>query len=405
MVRLTNKLFSPSYLRTIATLTLWKRISVLGLLGIPLRPWQMMTKRSNSSYVLKAILYALALTPLVAQSPAPASALPAGVPNVKCGSLSNPQPGDLCYTVTLGGGKVSANGKPKKFPTIIIQATEPEYVIADVILKITSSAGDKTLPSVNQISPGGQAAIVSTVREQQRELKRLISDLQTKATVLAGPALIEAEAKLRTLREQEEIFESVVITTIVAGQDAGKFAISGASARSRKCGTLNLDTCGSWVEYKVYTVKRYVGNPIAAYNRVRSVAQDASSTITRLANLSQQPPSHNPDSRQILFRNECRFPIQLALRYQPQTNEWVTNGWWSIDGGRNTYLASNDQRIKLSNSLIYYYAEISQEPHKNYTWSGDQVNELNGRTLRMRQRELTPDSRGDYVLSIDCKNL
>jgi Circadian oscillating protein COP23 len=227
---------------------------------------------------------------------APAEALPVGVPNLSCGSLSSPSPGTLCYTVTPGGGKVNAGGGPKNFAETIIQATESEYVIADVKIEITSSAGDINLPTVSQISPGGQASVVSVATDKLRELRQIKGELQSKATVLAGPALIEAQTKLSALQEQERNYENVVTTVTAAGQDAGKFKVSGASARSRSCGFANLDMCGSWVEYNVYTVKRYVGDPIAAYNRAFAVAQDAQNTIDKLVAASK-PTSRPSESK------------------------------------------------------------------------------------------------------------
>ena len=233
-------------------------------------------------------------SPLTALSPV--EALPTGVPGERCGTISNPQPRTLCHTVTPGGGKVNAGNDPKTFPAIIIQATEPEYVIADVVIEITSDAGDRNLPSVSQLSVGGEASIVAVAKDKLRELKQIRGELQAKATVLAGPALIEAQTKLSALQEQERTYENVVTTTTVAGQDAGKFKVDGASARSRSCGTFNFDKCGSWVEYNVYTVKRYVGNPIVAYNRAFAVAEDARNTINSLLATPPppQPPSPSP---------------------------------------------------------------------------------------------------------------
>lgn len=234
---------------------------------------------------------AILASPLTALSPA--EALPANVPNRPCETLNNPSPGTLCYTVTPGGGKVSAGGSPQEFSTII-QSTEPEYVIAGVAVEVTSAAGDRNGPTVNQISPGGVASIVSVATNKLRELRQIKGELQAKATVLSGPALIEAQAKLTALEEQERTFEEVVTKTTAAGQDAGKFQVTG-SARSRKCGTLNLDTCGSWIQYNIYVVRRYVGNPIAAYNRAFAVAQDAKNTINRLI-ASQPTPTPQPSS-------------------------------------------------------------------------------------------------------------
>lgn len=248
-----------------------------------------MKTNKSLNYILRAMTLAVLSSPFTVLTPA--EAIPPGVPRDRCGTLSNPQAGSLCYTVTPGGGKVNAGSSDKDFPSIIIQATEPEYVIAEVILEITSDAGDRNLPSVSQLSSGGQASIVSVARDKLRELKQIRGDLQGKATVLSGPALLEAQAKISALQEEERTYEKTVTATTAAGQDAGKFKVDGASARSRKCGTFNLDTCGSWVEYNVYTVKRYVGNPIAAYNRAFAVAQNAETTINRLIAEKQQAPA------------------------------------------------------------------------------------------------------------------
>ncbi len=235
----------------------------------------MQTKKSFR-YLLTTLALAILSSPLSISSLA--EALPPGVPGDRCGTISNPKTGTLCYTITTGGGKVNAGGNAKDFSTII-QATEREYVIADVVTELTSDAGDRNLPTVNQLSQGGEASVVSVAREKLRELKQIRDELQAKATALAGPALIEAQAKISALQEEERIYENVVTTTTAAGKDAGKFQVT-ASARSRKCGTFNLDTCGSWVEYNIYVVKRYVGDPIVAYNRAFAVAQDARNTIT-----------------------------------------------------------------------------------------------------------------------------
>ena len=244
-----------------------------------------MGTKKSLGYISRAIILAILSSPLAVLSPA--EALPPGVPGSRCGTLSNPTPGTLCYTVTPGGGKVSAHGSPKDFSTII-QATEREYVIADVVVEVTSAAGDRSGPTVNQLSPGGEASVVSVAREKLRELKQIRGELQAKATVLSGPALIEAQAKLSALQEEERIYENVVTTTTTAGQDAGKFQVT-ASARSRRCpSSIWFDSCGSWVEYNIYVVKRYVGDPIAAYNRAFAVAQDAQNTITRLVAQSPQ---------------------------------------------------------------------------------------------------------------------
>lgn len=276
-----------------------------------------MESKNLFSYVWRATALAILSSPLIAIYPA--EGLPNGVPNQPCGTLSNPNPGTLCYTVTPGGGKASAGGHTQRFSTII-QSTEPEYVIASVVVEVTSAAGERQGPTVNQISRGGTASVVSVAIDKQRELRQIRGELQAKATVLSGPALMEAQAKLSALSQQEHSFEEVVTQTIAAGQDAGKFEVSG-SASPRKCGTLNLDKCGSWIEYKIYVVRRYVGNPIAAYNRAFAVAQDARNTINRLiasqsATIPQQTSTPNPPLSGTTFQNptEMNTPIDVALK-------------------------------------------------------------------------------------------
>lgn len=226
------------------------------------------------------------ITLAILSSPLPAEALPQGVPEKQCGNLSDPKPGTLCYSVSRGGGKTSAGGSPQNFSTLI-QATEPEYVIADVVIEVTGETGDKSGPTVHHLSPGGEASVVSVARDKLRELKQTKEELQVKATVLSGPALIEAQAKLSALQEQERIYEKTVTDTTAAGKDAGKFKVD-ASARSRKCGWAGVETCGSWIEYNIYVVKRYVGDPIAAYNKSFAVAQDAKDTINRLVATAEE---------------------------------------------------------------------------------------------------------------------
>lgn len=289
-------------------------------------------------------------SPLTSLSPA--EALPAEVPNRPCGFLNNPSPGILCYTVTPGGGKASAGGSRQEFSTVI-QSTEPEYVIASVIVEVTSAAGERNGPTVNQISPGGIASVVSVATNRLRELKQIKGELQAKATVLSGPALIEAQAKLSALSEEERTFEEVVTKTTAAGQDAGKFQVTG-SASPRRCGTFNLDKCGSWIEYNIYVVRRYVGNPIAAYNRAFAVAQDAQNTINRLvasqpvpgsqpSSNAACPPTFSPSSFQgrtgrVAFFNEWNSPVTVVLYHPNNGNVFDRH---MVSPGQNNFLGSN----------------------------------------------------------------
>jgi len=313
-----------------------------------------MKTKKTFSYVWKVITLSILSSPLAVLSPA--EALPPGVPEQPCGTLANPHPGSLCYDVTPGGGKVNAGAAAKSFTTII-QAMDPQYVIASVVVEVTSEAGDRDRPTVNQISPGGTASVVSVATDKLRELKQMKGELEAKAKVLAGPALIEAQQKLSALSEQERSYEKIVTTTTEAGKDAGKFQVN-SSARSRDCGWGNLDTCGSWIEYNIYAVKRYVGNPIAAYNRAFAVAQDAQVTINRLITESKQvnnpacsssydPKPYRPGTSgwtgrvgQIAFNNGTSNSVQVRL-YHPDAPDRAFNSW-NVQPGQNVFLGGDN---------------------------------------------------------------
>lgn len=235
-----------------------------------------------------------------------ALALPAGVPNQLCGTLSNPTPGTLCYTVTQGGGKANSGSHRLDFVTTI-QATEPEYVIADVVTEVTSKTNSAIPPTINQLSPGGTASVVSVANDKLRELKQIRAELEGKVNSLAGPALIEAQMKLSALMEQERTYEQTVTTTTEAGKDAGKFQVI-ASAIPTSCGIMNINSCGSWVNYDIYVVKRYVGNPIVAYNKAYAVAADARSTIDRLvaANETQKQTEQQEAALALKAQNDAK---------------------------------------------------------------------------------------------------
>ncbi|MDY6803226.1 MAG: DUF1036 domain-containing protein [Cyanobacteriota bacterium] len=108
--------------------------------------------------------------------------------------------------------------------------------------------------------------------------------------------------------------------------------------------------------------------------------------------------------RQFYFQNNCSKPIQLALGYRNPSDRWETNGWWSFEPNEGSYLAHNGERIRSNNSTFYYYAEVTASGY-DASWSGDESREFSGRTLPMKKTELSPDSDGDYTLSLSCTNL
>lgn len=222
-----------------------------------------------------------ALTSILTASSA--NAAPPPLP--RCYELANPAPGTRCYEETDVGVRVKPDGGKKSFKNIF-QATQPEYVLLDVIIDKVKTNGNFRKPTKNMLSRDGQSAIVGTVTERLRKIRQVRGELEAKAATLTGPSLSEARGKLDALWREEKTYESVTQEITAAGQDSGKYEVVGW-AEPHKCGALNLDTCGSWSLAKVYIIKRYVGSDTEAYARAANALNGASTTIQRLSASSQ----------------------------------------------------------------------------------------------------------------------
>lgn len=65
----------------------------------------------------------------------------------------------------------------------------------------------------------------------------------------------------------------------------------------------------------------------------------------------------------LTIRNNCYKKILVAIHYKDLTGNWVTEGWWSIDGYEEKY-----PNIRTSNGYIYIYAH--SEDNK-FEWPGN----------------------------------
>ncbi len=163
----------------------------------------------------------------------------------------------------------------------------------------------------------------------------------------------------------------------------------------RICG----DGTGGWYEGYVDVTRVYVGDVAAFERRIMTEAE-------RGLELVRQGVGRE---KRIYILNQCKFPIRLVLRYiippvlwSGSTEEWLSYGWWNMEANRR-YLAPPSVWIK--SSIVYFYAEITQEPLTDYRWSGNNEIEFDGRKLRMREERLIQNSDGDSVLQITCSNL
>ncbi|MBV7333778.1 DUF1036 domain-containing protein [Chloroflexi bacterium TSY] len=111
-----------------------------------------------------------------------------------------------------------------------------------------------------------------------------------------------------------------------------------------------------------------------------------------------------PSGHNFQLQNNCSESIRLALRYRQPTGEWRTEGWWTVDARKKTYLTTeNSGRIKSNYHVFQYYARLANVG--GISWSGDKPIEFQGKILSMRQQELIPNSEGNFVLSLSCPNI
>ncbi|GEA28129.1 hypothetical protein MiAbW_02701 [Microcystis aeruginosa NIES-4325] len=212
-------------------------------------------------YVLQSPLIALIVIGGTAIS---SEARPPGVPSQHCSDISRPRPGTLCYVLHDNlGGKATAGGSPQG-GDLIIQPQAGNYVVDSTAIEVTSQAGNGT-HSKRVLSTGASVSSVNGYQSKLEEVDRVINELEGIVVGACGQALCEARNKLTYLKERRAEYATYYQTAVSAGRDAPKTQYTW-SASSRKCGTFNLDTCGSWINFRVYEVRRYLGDPIAEYN-------------------------------------------------------------------------------------------------------------------------------------------
>ena len=52
------------------------------------------------------------------------------------------------------------------------------------------------------------------------------------------------------------------------------------------------------------------------------------------------------------FKNACKAPIVVAVRYRAMNNVWVTRGWWTVDAGQRV-----PTPVVTRNRIIYIFAK------------------------------------------------
>lgn len=303
-----------------------------------------------------------------------------------------PRENQVCYTEHPFSARQRDEGGTKRH-NFIVERWAPNWVIVDHKVVREGGFGAVSEPTGSIVSSNGNAAIINVTNRETTRLRETKTQLKGKLQGCYPPVCGELQGQIDTIDREIDRLTSFQKSSVSAG---GNEKISFSYTTSVRCRSwFGIQDCGGGasIRGKVLVYQRYLGNP-------SSLQQASLSLVEQSRSILQKFP------KQLYFRNKCKFPVRLALRYLQPSDEWITDGWWSVDANKSAYLLSdNNKRIRSNNSIFYYFAEITTDPHKNYTWSGDEEREFRGRALPMRKTTLSTDSDGDYELSITCNNI
>jgi uncharacterized membrane protein len=322
---------------------------------------------------------------LIAIAPTKAQSIPA------CRSIT-PSRDQVCYTEHPFSARQRDEGGTKTW-NFIVERWAPNWVIVDYKVVREGGFGAVSEPTGSIVSSSGNAEIINVTNRLTTRLRETKTQLQAKLQGCYPPVCGQLQSQINTIDREIDQSSSYQRSAVSAG---GNEKISFGYTTSVRCRSwLGVQDCGGGasINGKVLVYQRYLGDPSSLEQASLSLIEQSNAALKQLP-------------KQVYFSNQCRFPVRLALHYRNQSDEWVTDGWWDIDGGKKTFLSTtNEQRITSNHSTFYFFAEILADPQKSITWAGDKEITFQDRSLRMLQQTLTVNSDGNYVLSIGCPNL
>jgi cell division protein FtsB len=159
---------------------------------------------------------------------------------------------------------------------------------------------------------------------------------------------------------------------------------------------------------KSQDVEQIKSNSETKIDELESKIDQLETNVTQLENeksdledkIEEAVETKYTSSSDFYFSNNCHRSINLYLRYKQTSGNWVTDGKWSFNPNKSSYLSnSNNERVRLGSPVFYFYAEI---PGTNYAWKGKNKITYEGKDLPMQLKVLFPGFSGDYTLSLIC---
>ncbi len=164
---------------------------------------------------------------------------------------------------------------------------------------------------------------------------------------------------------------------------------------------------GQFYDLRVVNHNAILMPPFKTAKAVAGLAADLAQEYNNRKPATPAPPrgppiEARPTSRMLRTVSRCSKPIDLWLRYRGLDDRWTTLGVWSLTPNDASFLATGGDRLQLTSSVIYFYAEI---PNTGYTWSGERAVSYGDRSLPMRTDTLPTTERGSYELLFTCTNV
>lgn len=109
---------------------------------------------------------------------------------------------------------------------------------------------------------------------------------------------------------------------------------------------------------------------------------------------AESQPMPMPMERGFLVANNCAGEITIALNYQNLGGEWVSNGWWKIAPGENSYLSEGGVKVQTRSPTWYFYAKS-----ETGQWEGTESRFFDSETYSMIEVNDTDGGDNDIVLT------
>uniref|UniRef100_UPI0025E87711 DUF1036 domain-containing protein n=1 Tax=Winogradskyella sp. TaxID=1883156 RepID=UPI0025E87711 len=98
----------------------------------------------------------------------------------------------------------------------------------------------------------------------------------------------------------------------------------------------------------------------------------------------------------LIFKNNCRKPIQIAISALNLDGEWETEGFYNFQPYEELFLANTENRT------FYFFAESFDN---ELTWEGEKYLTIQGERYKFLKRTISEDEGyGNFLTTLTCED-